>query len=476
MSSLSTGLGTVSLDGAATGLSTSSLVNELVSAASGPKNQVTAKIANYERLSSLYTTLNTKVKAIDTALSAIEESDKFREFSGTSSDEDVFTVSTDGDAVAGTYTITVNSLAAAQINNLTVDGTTSFSSTSAAIFTSGEAGSISITVEDGSAESISVDDSTTLASLASSIDDIDGVNAYIVQTATEEATGADAYQLFVQAETAGLFEGGNRFSFDFTGLTASTGSDTAIQSASNASATIAGQTITSATNKFTAIDGIEINAVDTGVAVATVALDSSAMADKVNTFVEAYNDMVTFITANSGFSSKGTNQDSVTIGGFVGESLPRYIQQRMANIISADYASALSLSTSSQRTSLSQMGVKTNDTGLLTFTSSAFVTSVSNYQTSVESVFSDTSGSFNDSMRDLIDDIIDTTDGNLPAIQDTIDDAVDRLETSLDFHNKRLTKYRARLTKQFTQLEALTSSLNSTKSFLTSFFAKKSDD
>jgi len=472
MSSLITGLGSVSLSGAATGLNTSALIDELVAVASGPKNQVQKKIANYETLSTLYATLNTRVTDVDTALAAIEDADDFREFTGTTSDEDVFTVATDGDAVAGSYTITVNALAKAQIHNVTVESLTTFSSTSDAIFATGEAGAVSITVE-GTTEAIAVDDTTTLAGLTSSINDIEGVSAYIVQTATEEATGADAFQLFVQADTAGLYEGSDRFSFDFTGLTASTGSDTAIQSGTNASATIAGQTITSATNKFEAIDGITINAVSTGTAVATVALDTTAMSDKVNTFVEAYNGMVSFIAANSTFASKGTNQDSVTIGGFVGESTPRYIQQRMANLISADYGTALSLSSSTQRTSLSQLGIKTNDTGLLTFTSSEFIESLDSYQSSVETIFSDTSGSFSDSMRELIDEVIDSTDGNIVVLQDTIEDAVDRLDSSLDLHKKRLTKYRARLTKQFTRLEAMTSGMNSTKSFLTSFFAPK---
>lgn len=473
MSSLITGLGSVSLSGAATGLNTSALIDELVAVAAGPKNQVQTKITNYETLSTLYATLNTRVTAVDTALAAIEDAEDFREFTGTTTDEDVFTVATDGDAVAGSYTITVNTLAAAQIHNVTVEGTTSFSSTSDTIFAAGEAGDISITVNGGTAETVSVDDTTTLAGLASSINDIEGISAYVVQTATEDATGADAFQLFVQADTAGLHEGGDRFSLDFTGLTASTGSDTAIQSGLNASATIAGQTVTSATNKFEAIDGITINAVSTGTAIATVALDTTAMSDKISTFVDAYNGMVSFIASNSTFASEGTNQDSVTIGGFVGESTPRFIQQRMSNLISADYGTALSLSSSTQRTSLSQLGIKTNSTGLLTFTSSEFVESLDSYQSSVESIFSDTSGSFSDSMRELIDEVIDSTDGNIVNIQDTIEDAVDRLESSLDMHNKRLTKYRARLTKQFTRLESVTSGLNSTKSFLTSFFAPK---
>ena len=492
MSALSTGLGTVSLSGGATGTNTTALVNELVSAASGPKNQVQKKINNYNQLSSLYTTLNTKISAIDTALQAIDTSSEFREFTGTTTDEDVFTVSTDGDAVAGSYEITVSALAKAQINTVDIAYTNSsgddlftsdyngtgngaYSSTSAAIFASGESGTIDVTIGTSS-ESITVDDTTTLAELASSLDELDGISAYIVQIGTEAAVGSDGYQLFVQADTAGQFQGGNRFSIDFSNISHDGGtgaSSTVEQAASNATATIAGQVITSATNSFEAIDGITINAVSTGTATATVALNKTAMAAKVNTFVEAYNSMVTFITANSGHSGSGTNQSSVTIGGFVGESLPRFIQQRMATLISADYGTALSLSSSTQRTALSQLGVKTNQTGLLTFTSSTFESTLDSYQTSVETIFSNTDNSFTDSMRDLIDDITDSSTGNIPTVKSKLSNAVDRLESSLDFHNKRLTKYRARLTKQFTQLEALTSSFNSTKSFLTSFFAPK---
>ena len=172
-------------------------------------------------------------------------------------------------------------------------GNGAYSSTSAAIFASGESGSIGVTIG-STTETISVDDTTTLAGLASSIDALDGVSAYIVQIGTEAAVGSDGYQLFVQADTAGQFQGGDRFSLDFSNISHDGGTDatTNEQAATNATATIAGQTITSATNSFEAIDGITINAVSTGTATATVALDTSAMAAKVSTFVDAYNSMV----------------------------------------------------------------------------------------------------------------------------------------------------------------------------------------
>ena len=200
------------------------------------------------------------------------------------------------------------------------------------------------------------------------------------------------------------------------------------------------------------------------------------MATKVETFVTAYNDVISFIDSNSSYSGSGTNQSSVSIGAFVGESAPRYIQQRLSSIITSDYGSALSLSSSTQRTALSQIGITTNeDNGQLEFSSTVFKSALSDYQSSVEALFSDTSGSFSDSMRDALDTYVDTSSGIITSLKSTISNNVDVLEDTLAYHNTRLTKYRARLQEQFTRLESLTSSFNTTGSFLTSFFDNDDD-
>jgi flagellar hook-associated protein 2 len=475
MSSLVTGVGTVSTNGASTGINTSALLDELVNAASGPRNQIQNKINSYEQLSGLYSSLNTQLSTLDTSLSAIQTESTFREFSGTSTDSDVFTVDTDGDAVAGSYAITVTQLAQAQINNVAIGGSVRYETATQTIFGSGESGTIAITIN-GSEETVSVTDATTVADLASSLDDIDGITAYIVQIQDDSATGTDEFQLFVQADTAGQYEGGDRLDFDFSNLTATAGSDNELQAGTNATATIAGQTITSATNTFTAIDGIEITAVSTGSATATVALDTDAMATKVETFVDAYNSILSFIELHSSFSSSGTNQSSVSIGAFVGESAPRYVRQRMSTILTADYGSALSLSSSTQRTALSQIGISTDeDTGQLVLNKTTFASAVTTYQSSVEALFSDTSGSFSDTMRDMLDTYVDTSTGVITSLTSTISSTTDRLEDALTVHDARLVKYRARLQDQFNRLEALTSSFNTTQSFLTAFFTNDND-
>ena len=111
MSALSTGLGTVSLSGGATGTNTTALVNELVTAASGPRTWFNRRSIITTICLSLYTTLNSKISAIDTPCKRSTRLRSSESLHGTTTDSDVFTVSTDGDAVAGSYEINVLSLA-----------------------------------------------------------------------------------------------------------------------------------------------------------------------------------------------------------------------------------------------------------------------------------------------------------------------------------------------------------------------------
>jgi len=418
------------------------------------------------------------MSTLDSSLSAIQDADDFREFTGTSSDTDIATVATDGDAVAGSYSITINALAAAQIADVTLNSADTFSAVTDTVFGTGESGSFAVSLN-GTATTITYDDTTTWGDIKDDIDEIDGISAYVVQLEEDDDTGTgDVFKLFIQSDTAGLNEGSQRISFDFTNLdSSSSGSTSDMQSGSNASATIAGETITSDTNVFSVIDGIDVTAVSTGTVSITAALDSSAMATKVETFVNAYNDIFSFIDNNSSFSSSGTNQSSVSIGPFNGQSVPRFIKQRLQSIIAADYGTALSLSSTTQRTALSQIGVTTDeDTGRLVFNSSTFSTTLETYQSSIEEIFSDTTGSMNDSMREFLDSYIDTTDGSFVSLQDELSDNVDRLQDSLAYHNRRLTRYRARLTRQFTQLESLNTVLSGTQSFLTSFFSTNNNN
>jgi flagellar hook-associated protein 2 len=427
------GVGTISVDGVATGLSTSSLLDELVKVVSGPKIQIQKKITQYETLASLYTTLNSRLTAVDTALEAIEDTDDFRAFTTTTTD-DSLTVTAEGDAIAGSYDVTVTQLAKAQIDTFQVGSTTEWETTTEAIFSG--SGTITLSVS-GTDTDITVDASTSLSDLASDINDIDGVSAYIVQTkdADSHSGGVDAFTLVIQADDAGEYSSGTAGArIEISDDLSDSLSLNNVQAASNAIVDISGVTVESESNTITAIDGLTIKATEEGVtSTVTVALDSSAMADKVQTFVTAYNSVVSFISTNSNFSSSGTNQESVTMGAFVGESAPRMILQRLSSLISKDYASDLSLSSATDRTTLAQMGISTQQSGLLSFSATEFKDSLADFQDDVELLFSDTTGSFSARMREQLDSFIDPLTGTLQDINEVLDNEVENLEDALEY-------------------------------------------
>jgi flagellar hook-associated protein 2 len=187
------------------------LIDELANVAAGSKKHKQSKLAKLEAKAANYATLNSRLGALDDALEAIETTTDFREYAVSLEDGAAFSVKATGEAIAGSYDVTVNSLAQAQIEQIYVDGSNSFASQTTALFSGAQAGDTFDITVDGELTQISITSSTNLATLASSIDDIDGLTAYVIQTATEEATGADAFALVVQADDTGKYEGADRF-------------------------------------------------------------------------------------------------------------------------------------------------------------------------------------------------------------------------------------------------------------------------
>ena len=466
-------VGSVNVDGVVTGLSTSSLIDELAKVSGGTVDLMKQKVTDLETKEALYVSLNSRLDTLDEALDAIQDVDDFRSFSVSTEEGASYSVTADGDAIDGAYDITVKALAQAQIDLFELDGNSGLfsSASSSGIFDA--SGSVDITL-DGTTTNVSVDTTTTLNQLAADIDDIDGVTAYVVQTQDADDTGTDEFVLIIQSDDTGLDGGSQRISYGQSGSFSETVASQAQQAGSNAELDISGTSVFSASNTITAIEGMTITAqsVDTSSYTTTLALDTSAMADKVNTVVAAFNGILSLISTNSSISDSGTNQDSVTLGAFVGESTPRTIVNRLRSILSADYGTALSIT---GRTAASQIGISTDgSSGLLEFSSSDFIEALNESQSDIESLFSDTDGSLSDAFRDEVKVYVQPSTGILAQLDDAIEDEIDAMEGAIDAEERRLELFKARLRRQFNNLETITSGLNTTSSFLTSFFAPKS--
>ena len=202
---------------------------------------------------------------------------------------------------------------------------------------------------------------------------------------------------------------------------------------------------------------------------ATVALDTSAISDKINAFVTAYNDIINFVKARTKYDA-----DKGIKGIFVGDVSARNIVNRVRSVVTTQYDS-LTNSNSADVTldSLSLMGIEfssLND-GTLSFDSSTFLESLEDSQLDIEAMFSDDENSFSTAMISALDEYVDPLTGIIKKIDTNLDTQVDALEGQIERWESRITAYEERLFKQFTAMERIAGSMQTTSAFLTSFYA-----
>lgn len=442
----------ISVDGISTGLNTSQLISELSAAYSRPKTLIENKITDYNQLKSDYGTLATKLTAAQTAMEALQGSDKLRSFSSSYSNTDAFDVTLDGDSIPGTYNVEVVQTAksAVAMSNAIASPSTSLTGTATSIsFSYG-----------GNPHTVSIDAGSTLNDVVSSINsNVSGVTAYVMNT------GSD-YRLIIQGKNTGASNAIS--SLDLTNLGMSEDTANSI-SAENAQIKVNGIAIESATNTFLdPIQGMTITAKQSTSSTAvpvTVNLDTTSISNKVKAFVDAYNEAVNFVNARDDY-----NEDNNTIGSFTGESSVRNILSNLRMAMGSKYTGVGNTSLDST----SQMGFKTNKDGTLSFNSSEFITAYTNYRDDVEALFSKTTGSFAATMVSRLDTFADPLTGQLKSAQTGITNQVKQMTKQVERWETRIIKYEERLRNSFDSLESITGKLNGTKNFLSTYFANNS--
>lgn len=278
------------------GFDVSSTVSQIIAnlqAVETPWNtQLTALQSQDTALTSIGTDLSTLSSALEplTGFSGV-----LSQKEGSSSDTDVLSLtSAASDAVAGSYTVTVNDLAQ----------TSSYYST--AIATSdvlGTGGTLVLSIG-GVAQTITIDSSNdSLATLAAAINAGDyGVTASVITT----GTGEELSLVSNTSGAAGQITVGGSLTDSTTG---SAVSFTQGQSGQDASLTVDGVPVTSASNTITgAIPGVTFQLVsaapDTAVQV-EITNDNSSVESAVSSFVSAYNTVIGDLNTQEGDDASG---------------------------------------------------------------------------------------------------------------------------------------------------------------------------
>lgn len=450
----STGLGS--------GLDINSLVKVLVDSDKlAAQTQITKQTSTNTSSISAIGTLKSAMAAYQTSLTALGSTTTpaFTAYSATSSSTSV-TATADNTAVAGSYSISVQSLATGS-----KIASPSFASGSSSAVDAG-----TLTIGQGTnSYSVTVGSGATLQSVRDSINSSlqsKGITANII-------TDTQGSRLVLSSSTTGA---GNNLtmsgisSLAVDGTTEfSSGSSAGgyVTQGADAKLTIDGLSVTSASNTVTnAIGGLSLTLTATTAAstptTITVASNTSGLQTSLQSFVTAYN---TLLTSVNSLTTTTTDSDgNVVNGAMTGDSLPRSLLSSLRGVLTTQSTNSGSL------TVLSQLGITTGTNGQLSFDTTKFTKAMTDkgLGSQVQAMFSGTGGIVSRMTSVLTPytqtgGILDLRNTQLTKTKSQLEDK----QTALDLH---VETYTATITARYNAMDTLVGQMKAQASSITSFF------
>jgi flagellar hook-associated protein 2 len=346
-----TGGGTLSITGLASGMDTSSIVNQLVAIQKNAQVPYQQKeSANYSKLTS-WLTLTPMLTTLQSSLKTLESPSTFMGTSASftnsiAGNPDITTLTTTTNVAQGSHSLKVNALAAQQ-QSWSTQGQ---SSTSAAINDF-----MSLTITPAGTGKAQVFTQNTLSGLSTAINNANaGVSATIVNTA---ASGAPAnYRMELTATNSGT---ANSFTTSTqlisTGVTGAGVLDfTNSQTSADASITIDGQNVTRSSNSISdVIPGLTMTLSSIGSGTINLTNNTSSTVTNVQSFVTAYNSVMGYINQQNSFNPSSTSQQPL-----FGDPTLLTIQTSLRSLVSGGGTGIGN--SSNVYPSLSSIGINTN--------------------------------------------------------------------------------------------------------------------
>jgi flagellar hook-associated protein 2 len=430
MGSISSGtinsFGNVLLPAGSTPVDVQSLLNSAIAAAQAPLTQLQQKQSAVQAQSAAMQSFSTDASALATAVQALTSTTGgISAVTATSSNNNVLTATASSGAAPGTHSIVVNSLATtgSYYSQPTASGTTYLG-----------AGSFTITV--GSKPPVTetfTSQNNTLNTLAAAINQQNiGVTASVV-------TDANGARLALVSTTTGA--AGN-----FTITNNSTDlSFTQAASGANASLTVDGIPVSSATNTVSGvIPGATLNLAGAaaGQTVSlTLAPDGNQAATAVSQFVSAWNKVIGDINTQFNVSSNGTG------GGVLeSDSNLRDVQNQLLSAIT------YSIGGNNGLVNLASIGVNLNTDGTLSLNSGTLENALSTNSAAVQNLLQGPSGvgSF---LNNMLTQLTDPTQGTIALDLQGMSQNSQALGQQINSMQTLLTSQTQALTQQYAQME-----------------------
>lgn len=442
-------MATITSLGVGSGLSdTEGLVSKLMAIERAPLTTLNTKAASYTSKISSYGQLNSALATLKTAATTLGDQSKLAAYTASSADKDIVSATSAFNASPGTYNVSVTQLATAQKRF-----TNAYASN-----TKFGAGTIDLTVN-GTTKSISLNGtSNSLQDIRAAINNANaGVTAAVVSGTdgdrlilTSSQTGASgAFSVAVSSSDSNL-----QSLATFDGTQAAVNAQDAIFSVEGISVTSSSNTVS------TAVNGLTLTLGSIGSTKVTVSQDSSKITEAINSFVNAYNSVVSLIKTQSAYDSKTKTGQPLNAEGSI-RTIQNMLQNSRTTVPS-------SLSSATFKT-LNDIGVSIQSDGTLLLDNTKLTKALNS---SVSDV-STTLGAYGKAFSDTITQMT-SSKGVIQNRLDGIDSAQKLLEKNRTALENRLTLIEKRYRAQFTSLDTTVSNLQTIGSYLTQQLAQLS--
>lgn len=428
----------ITFGGLATGLDTTSLIEQLVSVERSAANRVSTRKSNIDTQKSIISSLSSSLSTLATAARALDLDTEVKPRAVSVSDSRVG-VAVSSTATAGVHEFRVTSLAAAQVTQ-----SRAFTSSAAGVL---GAGGLDITVG-GTTKSISWTATDSLDDIATRINSADAkVNASVLRVDDSN------YRLVVTAKESGT---ANAPTFVETGDTLGLSDPLNVKvAAANAVVNVDGIDIVRPSNIISdALSGVTLTLANTHAATdpsskATVTLDTTALTDKVKKVVDAFNTVNAALHVQLDYT--GTKKGESTL---FGDSTLRQLQTAIGALASSPWGD----------TNISVIGITRDRTGGMTLDTAKLTEAVGKDPDAVAKLF--VTGGFANAIGTLADQYTRATDGVLATKSQALTDRQKILQDQIDRINKKADDLDTRLTAQFAALEQAMTKLRSQSSYL----------
>ncbi len=434
----------ISFGGIASGFDTNAIISGLVGVERLGVQRIQQRRSETNQAISQYTALSGRLEKLRDIAEQMSDNESFGKLSASSSDEDVLTVTSNGEASAASYDIEVQQTA--QAHKVMSDATADPNVAGAM----GE-GDLDLTIN-GETTTVSITGDMTLRDIK------EAINASGADANASIVNDGNGYRLMVSAGSSGV---DNAITFGQGGTLALNLGDPAneLTEARDARIIVDGVLqIDSDDNQLSdVIEGLtlDLNKAKPGEQIRVdISKDSTAQADAMKEFIDAYNDVVSFVNQQTKANGEADR------GMLVGDPTMRSVISQLRGVIQQ------TVNTGSSFNNLSAIGITTSTSnGALELDQGDLDKALEADFNGVLEFFTNDTDGLAKRLEETIDAMV-KDDGLLDTRKDGLGLRVDDLDKQITNQNRRIDAYEARLQAQFLAMEQAISGLNNQSSFL----------